>query len=328
MSKALITGGAGFIGAHLARRLVESGYAVDLVDDFSRGSNDDVIAQLQRAESVRFLECDLRQPGALEDADGDYDYVVHLAAIVGVANVAGRPYNVLCDNVRMTEEALALARRQRALRRFLFPSTSEVYAGTLETFGLEVPTPEHTPLVVPDLDRPRTTYLLSKIYGEAMCRQSGVPFTIIRPHNVYGPRMGLAHVIPELLQRAHGASEGRLKVFSVEHRRTFCYIDDAVEMIARALESPRCEGETLNVGTQAPEVTIGELAALIVSVVGKNLEIVPGPTTPGSPERRCPDMSRTAELTGYTSQVALEDGVRRTYEAYREAVFEPAAAGS
>ena len=328
MSKALITGGAGFIGAHLARRLVESGYAVDLVDDFSRGLNDDVIAQLQRDESVRFLECDLLRPGALEDAADDYDYIVHLAAIVGVANVVGRPYRVLCDNVRMTEQALALAGRQRALRRFLFPSTSEVYAGTLETFGLEVPTPEHTPLVVPDLDRPRTTYLLSKVYGEAMCRQAGVPFTIIRPHNVYGPRMGLAHVIPELLQRAHGASDGRLEVFSVEHRRTFCYIDDAVEMIARALESPRCESATLNVGTQAPEVTIGELAALIVAVVGKDLEIVPGPTTPGSPERRCPDMSRTAELTGYTSRVALEEGVRRTYEAYREAVFEPAAAGS
>jgi nucleoside-diphosphate-sugar epimerase len=170
--------------------------------------------------------------------------------------------------------------------------------------------------------------MLSKLYGEAMCRHAGVPFTCVRPHNVYGPRMGLAHVIPELLQRAHDASDGRLEVFSVEHRRTFCYVDDAVEMIARALESPRCEGATLNVGTQAPEVTIGELAALIVSVVGKKLEIVPGPTTPGSPERRCPDMSRTAELTGYTSRVALEDGVRRTYEAYRETVFEPAAAGS
>jgi len=328
LKKALLTGGAGFIGSHLAQRLVESGYAVDLVDDFSRGSNDDRIASLQSSGNVRLLESDLRRPGALDDADDDYEHVVHLAAIVGVANVVDRPYAVLRDNVSMTEQALALARRQRALQRFLFASTSEVYSGTLEKFDLPVPTPEQTPLALPDLDRPRTTYMLSKLYGEAMCHNAGVPFTIVRPHNVYGPRMGLAHVIPELLQRAHNASDGRLEVFSVEHKRTFCFVDDAVEMIVRSLESPRCEGQALNVGTQAPEVTIGELAALIVEVVGKELEIVPLPATPGSPVRRCPDMSRTAELTGYSSRVALEDGVRRTYDAYRTRVFEPAAAGS
>lgn len=326
MTKVLLTGGAGFIGSHLARRLVDDGCAVDLVDDFSRGSNDAVVAALQLAGDVRLLERDLRRPGALDGADDDYDYVVHLAAIVGVANVVGRPYAVLSDNVSMTEQALALARRQRALRRFLFASTSEVYSGTLENFGLSVPTPESTPLALPDLDRPRTTYMLSKLYGEAMCQHAGVPFTIIRPHNVYGPRMGLAHVIPELLQRAHDATDGRLEVFSVDHRRTFCFVDDAVELIVRALASSRCEGQTLNVGTQAPEVTIGALAELIVEVVGRQLEIVPRPPTPGSPERRCPDMSRTTELTGYASSVSLEDGVRRTYAAYREHVFAAAPA--
>lgn len=326
MSKALLTGGAGFIGAHLAQRLLANGHEVDLVDNFSRGANDETLAELQCADGVRFLELDLLLPGALEETADDYDYVVHLAAIVGVANVVGRPYDVLSDNVRMTEQALALAGRQKGLRRFLFASTSEVYAGTLEKFGLEVPTPEQTPLALPDLDRPRTTYMLSKLYGEALCQHAGVPFTIVRPHNVYGPRMGLAHVIPELLQRAHDATDGRLEVFSVEHRRTFCFVDDAVEMIARSLESPRCDGQTLNVGTESPEVTIGELAALIAGVVGKELEIVPKPATPGSPKRRCPDMSRTAELTGYSSRVSLEEGVRRTYDAYRARVFEPAAA--
>jgi nucleoside-diphosphate-sugar epimerase len=327
MSKALLTGGAGFIGSHLARRLAEKGYEVDLVDDFSRGPNDDTIASLRRSGSVRLLEHDLRRRGALDDLADDYDYVVHLAAIVGVANVARRPYAVLHENVSMTDEALALARRQQALERFLFASTSEVYSGTLEKFSLPVPTPEQTPLALPDLERPRTTYMLSKLYGEAMCHNAGVPFTIVRPHNVYGPRMGLSHVIPELLQRAHAATDGRLEVFSVGHRRTFCYVDDAVEMIVRALESRACTGETLNVGTQAPEIAIGDLARLIVEVVGKELQIVSRPPTAGSPERRCPDMTKTAALTRYTSQVDLEDGVRRTYEAYRSRVFEPAAAG-
>ena len=322
MSKALVTGGAGFIGAHLAHRLVERGYHVDLVDDFSRGTNDAALASLSSSGNVRLLERDLRSPTALDEADDDYDILVHLAAIVGVANVAGRPYDVLLDNVSMTERALSLARRQRALQRFLFASTSEVYSGTLEHFGLTVPTPETTPLALPPLDRARTSYMLSKIYGEAMCHHAGVPFTIVRPHNVFGPRMGLAHVIPELLQRAHGATDGRLEVFSVDHRRTFCYVDDAVEMIVRSLESPRCEGETLNVGTQTPEVAIGELAALVVDVVGKELEIVPLPTTPGSPARRCPDMTKTGDFTGYESRIGLEEGVSRTYDAYRATVFE------
>ena len=323
MTKALVTGGTGFIGAHLANRLIERGYEVDLIDDFSRGANDDAIASLQRSGRTRLLERDLRSSGGLDDVDNDYDYIVHLAAIVGVANVLERPFAVLRDNVQMTAETIALARRQSALKRFLFASTSEVYAGTLEHFTLPVPTAESTPLAVPGLELARTSYMLSKLYGEAMCHQAGIAFTIVRPHNVYGPRMGLAHVIPELLWRAHKATDQRLEVFSVDHRRTFCYVDDAVEMMVRAAESAQCEGETLNVGTQSPEVAIGELATLIVTVVGKNLEIVPRPPTPGSPERRCPDMSRMTALTGYESRVGLEEGIRRTYEAYR-AVFQPA----
>ena len=158
-----------------------------------------------------------------------------------------------------------------------------------------------------------------------MAHHSGVPFTVARPHNVYGPRMGLAHVIPELLQRAHYSVDGRLEVYSVDHRRTFCYIDDAVEMLVRALEAPGGSGETLNIGRQAPEVAIRAVAQVVAEVVGKDLEIVPMPPTPGSPVRRCPDMSKTLELTGYAPRVELEDGIRRTYQAYRDNVFDAAA---
>ena len=319
--KALLTGGAGFIGSHLAHRLLELGYELDLVDDFSRGANDDTVAALQNSGRVRLLERDLRLPGALEDVGDDYSIVAHLAAIVGVANVLERPHDVLTANVEMTEHAISFARRQRALDRLLFISTSEVYAGTLEHFDLPIPTPESTPLALPGLDRPRTTYMLSKIYGEAMSHHSGLPFTIVRPHNIYGPRMGLAHVIPELLQRAHNATDGRLEVYSVDHRRTFCYVEDAVEMIVRALQAPHCSGQTLNIGTQAPEVEIGTLARLIGKVVGKDLEIVPMPVTAGSPTRRSPDMRKTSELTGYAPRVGLEEGIGRTYDAYRDHVF-------
>jgi nucleoside-diphosphate-sugar epimerase len=92
----------------------------------------------------------------------------------------------------MLENVLTLARDQRDFSRFLFASTSEVYAGTLQYFGMPIPTPENTPLAMTALDEPRTSYMISKIMGEAMCQQSGLPFTIFRPHNVYGPRMGMA----------------------------------------------------------------------------------------------------------------------------------------
>lgn len=322
MSRVLITGGGGFIGVHLARALAEADHEVDLVDDLSRGRMDADLRELADRPNVRFLEKDLLAPGATEDLPSDYARIFHLAAIVGVANVLDAPDRVLRRNVELLGAALDLASRQSGLERLLFASTSEVYAGTLELGDLTVPTPEESVLMLPDLERPRTSYMLSKLYGEAMVLQSGLPVTVVRPHNVYGPRMGLAHVIPELLQRAHGTPDGgRLEVFSVDHRRTFCFIADAIEMISRVSEAPAGTGLVLNVGNEEPEIPIGELAALVIEIVGRRLEIDPLPPHPGSPERRCPDMSRTAEVAGFRGQVSLEDGIRTTYDWYRRNVF-------
>jgi nucleoside-diphosphate-sugar epimerase len=326
VTKVLITGGGGFIGSHLGRRLAERGDEVHLLDNFARGRRDRDLDDLLARPGVRLVERDLLEPGALEDLDRDYGLIFHLAAIVGVANVLEAPGRVLRDNVALLVALLDFAAVQSSLGRLVFASTSEVYAGTLEHGSLPIPTPESAPVILPDLHHPRTSYMLSKLYGEALCLQSGLPVTIIRPHNVYGPRMGLSHVIPELLQRAHAAADGdRLEVYSVDHRRTFCHVSDAVEMVSLAAEEPRCAGEALNVGTEQPEIRIGELADLVVRVVGKELVVGPLPPTAGSPLRRCPDMSKTAELTGYTSRVGLEEGVRQTYDWYRENLF-PAAA--
>jgi nucleoside-diphosphate-sugar epimerase len=321
--KALITGGAGFIGGHLTRRLLGEGYEVTLVDNLSRGVEDETLAELRTHDGFSIRVADLRDPGSLDDVGTDFTHVMHFAALLGVQNVLDRPYAVLRENIAMLETMLDVAARQSALERFLFPSTSEVYVGTQQFFELPIPSPETTPLAVSALDKPRTSYMLSKIYGEALVHQAGLPFTIVRPHNFYGPRMGLAHVVPQLLQRIHDATDGdELVVYSMDHRRTFCFIDDAVCYLARLLEVPEAEGGTYNVGVQSPEVTIGELAELLVEVVGRDLQIVPGETTPGSPHRRCPDMTRTIGVTGHEPAVSLEEGVRRTYEWYRDRVFE------
>jgi nucleoside-diphosphate-sugar epimerase len=317
LKHALITGGAGFIGLHLARRLLDEGWRVDLLDDFSRGRQDADLAELLKNERLVFRQGNLRDPRVGEVLGRGYSEIFHFAAILGVQNVIDRPYAVLEANVALTAAAIEIARRQTGLQRLVFASTSEVYAGSLEHFGLAIPTPETTPLALPPLGRPRSSYMLSKLYGEALSLHSGMPVTIIRPHNVYGPRMGLGHVIPQLLVRASKTPDGAsLDVYSVEHTRTFCYVDDAVEIILRLAVAAGSEGRAVNVGTEAPEISIGRLAEIVVRVAGKRLAITAQPPTQGSPARRAPDMSLCAALTGYRSTVGIDEGIARTYRWY------------
>lgn len=325
VGRALITGGAGFIGGHLSRRLLRDGWTIDMVDNMSRGVNDDVLTELSEHPNFTLHVRDITEDGALDDLGDDFTLIVHMAALLGVQNVLDRPFEVLRTNVELLERMLDVGLRQKQLHRFVFPSTSEVYVGTQQHYELPIPSPETTPLAVSPLERPRTSYMLSKIYGEALVHQCGLPFTIIRPHNFYGPRMGMAHVVPQLLQRIHDAADGdELTVYSIDHMRTFCHIDDAVEYVVRLVDDDAAAGGTFNIGTQAPEVTMGALAEMLCEVVGRDLTIVEGETAPGSPFRRCPDMTHTIATTGWDPQVSLHDGVSRVYEWYRSNVFDGA----
>src|SRR6516162_8184708 len=308
--KVLLTGGAGFIAERLAFRLTNDQYAVHIVDNLMRGKKDTRIGNLEASYNVRFYEKDLLQSTALDNLGSDYEFVIHFAAIVGVENVIKQPYRTLRDNVLMQEAVIRFAFRQPNLRRMLFASTSEVYAGSLVQLNLPFPTPENTPLALPDLSEPRTSYMLSKIYGEAMLLHSGLPYTIVRPHNIYGPRMGMAHVIPQLLKKAHDAkSGGDLEVFSLDHSRCFCYIDDAVEMMRRLLKTDAARNQVLNLGLETPELTIKDLAEIVMATVGKPLHIAGRPTTPGSPTRRVPVMTRMYKITNYSGRTSLRDGI-------------------
>ena len=321
--KVLITGGAGFIGLHLANRLLDEGCQVHLVDNFSRAVDDVELKTTLARKMASFNSIDLLEIDNVEQLDVDYDFIFHLAAIIGVTHVMERPYDVLYDNIRMLGNMINLAHKQNSLSRFFFASTSEIYVGTLKYFDLPIPTPEKTPLAITDLAHPRTSYMLSKIYGEALCQQASIPFTLFRPHNIFGPRMGMAHVIPEQLRKAYEAQEGdNIEVFSIDHTRCFCYIDDAIEMLWRMMESPKCEGETLNLGTQNPEISIKEVAEACFLAADKKLSIDAKPASPGSPTRRGPDMSKTISLIDYESQVSFIDGIARTYDWYKKNIFE------
>ncbi len=321
--KALITGGAGFIGYHLAKELLEQGYEVVLADNFSRGVQDKFLKQLENDSRITFALGDLMVTDNVMKMGTDFDYIYHLAAIIGVQNVLEHPYDVLEKNVELLLHMIEFARKQKSLKRFVFASTSEIYAGTLQYYDMEIPTPETTPLTITPLEHPRTSYMLSKIYGEALLQQSRLPFTIVRPHNFYGPRMGMSHVIPELLKKAYFANEkDKLEVFSVEHKRTFCYISDAVTIIRMLAESEKANGEAFNVGNESPEVAILEVAETVLKVTDKALEIDAKPATAGSPVRRCPCMKKTVDCIGYAGKISLEEGIKKTFEWYKEYIFE------
>jgi UDP-glucose 4-epimerase len=315
---ALITGGAGFIGAHLAQHLLDAGHRVVLVDDFSRGVHDETVRGLAAHPQLALHTADLTRPHGWQTLPDDVDVVFHLAAIVGVANVLRAAYEVLDRNVRMTSEAIAWMRRQPTPARFVFMSTSEVYAGSLQHLPMPIPTPEDTPIALTPLHEARTSYLLSKLYGEALCQQSGVPFTIVRPHNVYGPRMGDAHVVPQLLRRAFDTPDGGcLAVYSPRHQRTFCHVSDAVRWLAALAVSPAARNDTFNLGTDEYEVTITELAQLVCETVGRTLAIEPRDDTPGSPSRRCPDLTKLRAVTDAVPRMRLDAGLRDTFSWYR-----------
>src|SRR5262245_55249158 len=128
----LITGGAGFIGAALGKALALQGHRVCLVDSLTRGRRDRYLTEVVALPGVTLIERDLLQPDALNDLGGDYTHIFHLAAILRVQHVLEHPYATLRDNVLLVERVLAWARQQPRLERFVFASTSEVYAGTLE----------------------------------------------------------------------------------------------------------------------------------------------------------------------------------------------------
>jgi UDP-glucose 4-epimerase len=312
----LITGGAGFIGYYLAKRLEKKDFYIDLVDDLSRGKIDKDFKSLIKKKNITFYNIDINSKKFSFFKKKKYDYIFHFAAIVGVKNVVKEPYKVLMKNTSLLESILNICKAQKSLKRLVFLSSSEVYAGTLSKYGLKFPTKEETPLTCNDFNDPRSTYMISKIYGEVMCYHSKVPFTIIRPHNIYGPRMGYAHVIPELLRKSSQTKNKHLKVYSPQHKRTFCYIDDAITMIINLSKSTKSKNKVFNIGVDKNEIKIIDLARLILDTLKSNLKILPMPITQGSPRRRCPSIKKYRKIDKNIKFTSLKTGLKNTADWY------------
>ena len=317
--KILITGGAGFIGYHLAERLSQGKCRIDIADNLSRGEFDRDLKRLIKKPNIRFIKTDLTDRKSYKLLGRDYDYIYHMAAIVGVKKVIEHPDRVLYINITSILNLLEWIRTtQNNLKRLLFASTSEVYAGSMRCCDIPIPTGEDIILSLESTHMPRTTYALSKIVGESACfsyLKNKTPFTIVRYHNVYGPRMGYSHVIPELMVKAK-ARGNYLGVFSVNHTRAFCYISDAVLATIGLAESKAASNQIFNVGNSDEEIAIKDLAQRIVKLVNPSLKIKPLGNQEGSPVRRCPDISKLKLATGFRPEISLDEGIRLTWQWY------------
>jgi nucleoside-diphosphate-sugar epimerase len=313
--RALVLGGAGFIGVHLTRRLLAAGRSVTIVDDFSRGRQDDELARLD----VPVVHADLTSRDAYDRLQRGWDEIYMLVAVLGVRNVIDDPARVLRVNTLAVMNLLDWIEPDA---RLFFASTSETYAGGVNAGIVGVPTPETVPLMIEDVTAPRFTYAISKMWGEAAVvhtsRAKGFPFVIGRFHNVYGPRGGTDHVIGEMSARAI-RRENPFRVWGADQARAFCYVDDATDAIVRLMGTDDAVGEIVHIGSDT-ETIIADLAKLVLRLADLNPELQVLPAPPGAVARRVPDLTKLRALTGYEPRVPLEEGVRRTFAWYRESI--------
>lgn len=315
MQTVLITGGSGFIGFHLAEKLSKR-FKVDILDNFSRGVLDKNLRKIIKDRKVKLIRFDMKKK--INFRNKNYSYIFHFAATIGVTNVINNPWEVLNNNFLATKNIIEFAQKQKKLKKFFFASTSEIYAGSLSAGLLKFPTKEKQLIALSKFDNSRSTYMLSKIYGEAMCHFSNLPYIIIRPHNIFGERMGMSHVIPELIRKII-FSKKFVKVSNQTHKRTFCYIKDAIDMIVILMKKKTIINKTYNLADSRKEIKIFDLANLLINISKKKGLILKKFIDKNqSPKRRLADNSKILKDTNFKFNSELEDNLKKTYKWYEK----------
>ena len=325
--KILITGGAGFIGCHLAGHLLAtSDVDLVLVDNFQKGKMDTDFQTIANNPSVTIITLDLTDPTTYKQLGNGYDHVYHLAAVNGTKVFYEMPHEDLRVNTLSLIYMLEWFRKNNKDGKFCYTSSNEAYAGGLSAFDqLPIPTPENVPLVIDDTYNARWSYGASKLIGEMFvihyAHQHNFKAFIVRPHNFYGPRAGYdGHVIPDFCSRITNNVDP-FPIFGTHDTRTFCYIKDAVCAMTMLMDSQTTDGqpvETVHIGDKR-ELKIIDLAKLLFKVVGwkpQNLEFINSPL--GSVKRRLADCTKIKNLVGWKPKIPLEEGLKITYDWYLE----------
>jgi UDP-glucose 4-epimerase len=308
----LITGGAGFIGTTLARRLLAANEIIAL-DNLHR----DALTGTELADhtNLTFVQGDVLDAEVVRELARGATHIVHAAAIAGVDTVRESPVRTMRVNLIGTYNALEAAlATQDTLERFLDFSTSEVF-GT-QAVNVE----EGHVTTTGSVGETRWTYAVSKLAGEHMAHayhdELGVPAATVRPFNVYGPGQIGGGAIRAFIE---AALEGRELVIHGDGSqiRAWCYVDDMVDAVLLCLEHPAAVGHTFNVGNARSTVTIHELATRIKRLTGCPGEIVFQPLHYQDVEIRIPNVKKARELLGFDAKVDLDEGLARTIAWYR-----------
>ena len=320
--KALLTGGAGFIGSHLAETLLDQGHSVFVLDDLSTGSIDNIRHLKGRAGFEYAIDTVMNERLTAELID-QADVVFHLAAAVGVKLIIEAPVRTIETNVHGTEVVLTHAAKKRKL--VVIFSTSEVYGKSTA-----VPFSEDADLVMGPTHKYRWAYACSKAVDEflalAYWKEKKLPVIVARLFNTVGPRQTGRYgmVIPNFVRQAlmgapvtvHGDGS---------QRRAFAYVGDVVNGLIKLVEEPRAVGEVFNIGN-TEEISIRELAHRVKQLTGSTSEIVFVPYDQAyeagfeDMPRRVPDLTKINRLVGYAPTVGLDEVLVLAIERHREAL--------
>jgi UDP-glucose 4-epimerase len=313
MSRALITGGAGFIGSHLSEALLERGWTVDVIDDLSTGSIENISHLKGHPHFTYVLDTVMNRPLMLELVDRA-DAIFHLAAAVGVRLIVEQPVHTIETNIRATEVVLELAGRKR--KPLLLASTSEVYG------KLDKPTfSEEDDVILGPTSRARWCYAASKIIDEFLARayfkEKGLPAVVVRLFNTIGPRQTGQYgmVVPRFVRLALAGRP--IPVYGDgTQRRSFTWVGDVVGAMIALIEHPEAYGEVFNVG-HTEEISIYDLAVNVKKMTGSSSEIVLVPYEQAyeagfeDMHRRLPDISKIEGLIGYRPKLRLAEMLER-----------------
>jgi UDP-glucose 4-epimerase len=318
----LITGGAGYIGSHLADRLLADGHSVIALDDLSTGRLDNV-AHLRDNPRFSWVQGDVRDAALVARLVERSDLVFHLAAVVGVAHVVADPLRCIQVNVGGTESVLAAAFAHK--RRVLFASSSEVYGKSAR-----VPFREEDDRILGATWVPRWAYAVSKALDEHLCfayAARGLEVSVVRYFNSYGPRMdpqGYGSVVARFISQALRGEP--LTVYgSGGQTRCFTYVSDTVEGTVRAATRTEALGQAFNIGSDR-EVTVQNLAEMVLALTGSASPIVHVPYEKvfgdsfEEATRRRPAIDKARRLLGFEPAVSLEDGLKQTIRWFAERI--------
>lgn len=313
--RVLVAGGAGFIGSHVCRALLERGHEVFCLDNLSTGRSEN-IEELDSHPDFSFVREDVRLTPFVS-----VDLVLHLASRASPVHYKAFPIETMLANSAGTHRLLALAADRGA--RFVFASTSEVYGDPLEHPQRESYWGNVNPI------GSRACYDESKRFGEALTfeyrRKHGVNASVVRIFNTYGPRMDIedGRVVPAFISAALGGQP--LPVFgNGQQTRSFCYVSDLVDALLLVALDGNANGRVFNIGSPH-EVTVLELARAISAAAGSDGTVEYSSAAADDPARRRPDISRMIERYGWEPDVELDDGLRRTVAYFRGAMAETGA---